>query len=584
VDNDCDGAVDDQDDDLTDGLSLYVDADNDGYGNPEVETIACEEGTGAVADNTDCDDAKNDVNPGATETCSTLFDDDCDGEQYDEDADGCTVFYPDEDGDSFGGEEGACVCIGHEVYTAFYDDDCDDGDELVNPDAEEICDDGIDNDCSGDAQGCEWAGDTALEERDAVVLGATDSDELGTRAEGLGDMNADGYGDLLVFAPGAEGAAGTAGYFVGPFSGSQVLTAAEGRVSGTGSATLEYVVSVGDLDADGTSDLMVGSTDYDGGNGAVFLWSAPGGANQTLDDLGVALWGQNSDQAGIPASAGDLDGDGQVDLLVSALWGESVYLVSGPLTASAILDDSGHEIRNASGGAESVAGVGDLDGDGMDDIAFADSEEGGQAEIWVVLGPGTGVSNTGNADATLSAADNEDELGYSLAGAGDLDDDGYDDLIAGAPGVDIEYRDSGQVYVFPGPVTSMSVTSAAITLNGEFADDRSGSSISAGTDINGDEVPDIAIGASGHDQVAFSGGLTYLMYGPLTSGSYELKFADGFFEVTEEDHSRYYSGTDVSIGSDFDNDGIYDVTIGAPGDDDGGTAVGSASLFFSRGG
>ena len=592
VDNDCDGAVDDSDPDLIADETFYKDADRDGYGDPDSPIPACGEGTGISADNTDCDDAKAEVNPGAQEDCNTLFDDNCDDDQYDLDALNCQTFYPDADGDGFGSTEGVCTCLGNPDYPELIGDDCLDDDAEVNPDAEEICNDGIDNDCSGDAAGCAWQGDTAQGDADARFVGTTDSDAAGSFALALGDVDGDGSGDVAVLAEGYGGSVGTVAYFTGPFSTERTLEEGDARVEGTASSPLDQAAHGGDLDGDGSPDVLLGSTGADSGAGAVWIWS-PVSGTESVDDLAIEFYGDGAALAGVPFGPGDVSGDGNDDLLVSSPWDEEVYLVMGPVSSGGNIDSVGHGIRNVSGGAWALAGLGDTNGDGVGDFAIGASEGGTGGMAWVVYGPGTGVSNVGNADAELAGTDSGDEFGAAVQGVGDLDGDGYTELLVGAPGLDEPYNNAGGAYLFAGPVSgSIAAADAYAYLQGEFSGDNSGTTLSGMGDLDGDGNLDLAIGAPFHDQVAAKAGLIYIMYGPLTSGTHDLKFADAFFEagnadVPDDDEESQYSGsqlgTDVDISVDFDGDGLYDVLFGAPGNNDQGSDAGAAELFFSEG-
>ncbi len=139
IDNDCNGQVDE-------GLSntYYADTDGDGYGDPNVFTIACSIPSGYVTDDTDCDDADASVNPSAAEICDGI-DNDCDG-QTDE---GVTnTYYADTDGDGFGDPNNTTLdCTAPAGYVTD-DTDCDDTDGAVHPSSTEACN-GIDNDCDG---------------------------------------------------------------------------------------------------------------------------------------------------------------------------------------------------------------------------------------------------------------------------------------------------------------------------------------------------------------------------------------------------------------------------------------------------
>ena len=141
LDDDCDGLVDE---DAIDAVALHLDADGDGYGDPDEIVMACEPGEGVVEDGTDCDDADPETHPGAPERCDGA-DNDCDGE-IDEDLQ--EIWYADEDGDGYGNAEITVEsCDPGDGWVADATD-CDDGDAAVFPGADEECN-GIDDDCDG---------------------------------------------------------------------------------------------------------------------------------------------------------------------------------------------------------------------------------------------------------------------------------------------------------------------------------------------------------------------------------------------------------------------------------------------------
>ena len=142
ADNDCDGDIDS---DATDKSSFYADSDGDGYGS-SVSTTACDLPSGYADVSGDCDDGDDEANPGETEVCDGT-DNDCDG---DVDEGLKTTYYLDDDGDGFGNaDQRTDACETPAGYTD-NDDDCDDTDGAISPNAAEVCDE-VDNDCDGDA-------------------------------------------------------------------------------------------------------------------------------------------------------------------------------------------------------------------------------------------------------------------------------------------------------------------------------------------------------------------------------------------------------------------------------------------------
>ena len=148
IDNDCDGLIDDDDTSLVSPTTWYADIDNDGYGDPLGSTqVSCEQPSGFVSDNTDCDDLESAANPGTAETCDGI-DNDCDGSVDEYGAAGSPTWYYDSDNDGYGDpSRTVTLCDAPSGYVAD-GTDCDDSDTDVNPGADEACD-GIDNDCDG---------------------------------------------------------------------------------------------------------------------------------------------------------------------------------------------------------------------------------------------------------------------------------------------------------------------------------------------------------------------------------------------------------------------------------------------------
>ena len=149
VDDDCDGAMDDNDDslDLSSATTYYQDADSDSYGDLDFTTQSCVAPAGYVADATDCEDADTTINPAATELCDGL-DNNCDGSVDEASAADASTWYADTDEDGYGDADyGTSAC---EQPTGYVSEatDCDDGDAAVSPAGTELCD-GADNNCDG---------------------------------------------------------------------------------------------------------------------------------------------------------------------------------------------------------------------------------------------------------------------------------------------------------------------------------------------------------------------------------------------------------------------------------------------------
>ena len=146
VDQDCD---DDVDEDPTDGTEYFADSDGDGYGDEDDSVEACEAPSDYVDNDDDCDDSRGSVNPAATEKCN-YRDDDCDGDTDESKAANVSRWYVDSDGDGYGDASTSVIQCWEPTGYCDNDDDCDDGDGNVNPDADEVCANSTDDDCDGD--------------------------------------------------------------------------------------------------------------------------------------------------------------------------------------------------------------------------------------------------------------------------------------------------------------------------------------------------------------------------------------------------------------------------------------------------
>ncbi len=207
LDDDCDGEADE---DASDMATWYPDVDGDGYGDAGLTCTACEQPSGHVSDDQDCDDGDASIHPEASEYCDGV-DEDCDGVADDSALDQA-VWWADVDGDGYGGNAYVVACEGPEGYTAT-DGDCDDSDASVHPDAEEVFYDGVDQDCDGageydaDADGYdsdEHGGVDCDDGDDGVHPGAQETlcDGIDQDCDGqdarLGEPGDTGYGELDI--------------------------------------------------------------------------------------------------------------------------------------------------------------------------------------------------------------------------------------------------------------------------------------------------------------------------------------------------------------------------------------------------
>ena len=593
VDNDCDGEIDEGD--AVDAGTWYPDADGDSYGDLSSPVTACEQPDGTLTYAGDCDDSDPDINPEGSETCDGV-DQDCNG-LVDDDATDALTWYVDADGDGYGDADSPVWSCTEPSGTTGVGGDCADDDDTVNPEAEELCEDGIDNDCDGTAGDCRLVGSLAESAAASASWdGPAAGDSLGYAIALLGDIDGDGDGDAIVGAYGDDSGGSAAGrawlLYGGTTVGGAPLSAAPSLTGPTAGDFLGFsAAAVGDVDGDGLADVFVGAQGDDTAAdraGAAWLW--PGGSRALgtagIDADGAAFTGVSAgDAAGYGvAAAGDLDGDGFADLLVGAKYAEDdagrVYLVYGSSSAGAggSLADADATFTGATGGdrvGERFAmATGDVDGDGLADLVLGANESAAGATRGGAVHVIAGGSSRFSGDVDLGTADTTLEgplyarLGWSVDGGGDLDGDGYGDLVAGG----YDFNDgAGVVYAWMGSatVTSLGATAgrgaADATFSGAEDDDGLGRTLAL-ENLDGDAHADVVMSAPGADDGASGGGAVFIVYGAASFGGAWAMGADADTTISGGDANGQL-GWDLSTGADLDGDGIGDLLLGAWGAD-----------------
>ncbi|MCP4806483.1 MAG: hypothetical protein GY884_14170 [Proteobacteria bacterium] len=483
VDQDCDGKSDD-------------DADGDGFDAAEMG-------------GDDCDDADPGVSPDQAEVCDADgVDEDCDGlvNEDDPDARDWRTWYEDLDGDGHGTEAGELVACSPPEGYAEASDDCDDTKASVSPSAEEVCGNGLDDDCNEEALECGPSGDVD------VGTAWTWSETSATGAFALGDL---GHGPELVFAD-YEG-----NVRIGDLDDDRLVLHSE--VEGW---TIATSLQVGDVDGDGQGDLVVGSATAWGSDyyGRVFVHPGPVGEIDLRGDASVELFGRLDDGGafGTEVVLGDLTGDGVADIITAASQSDHYESSGGEVVVFDALEGS----QDAYDAFVTVRGdandqlmrplTGDVDGDGVDDLLIGASESrtfGSVAGMLVfVAGPDGDYSI---ADAVTMGEGSSSLRFGSAVGLHDLDDDGELDVLVGATG----YSGSqGAVYVlddleaelFEDAVVGMVVGTSTSLL---------GSWIASPGDIDHDGVDDVTLSASYADQNGSNSGTVWILSGPVSGTS-----------------------------------------------------------------
>ena len=381
------------------------------------------------------------------------------------------------------------------------------------------------------------------------------------------------------------------------------------------------VTRVGDLEVDSVTDLAVGAPFFDGNGtdrGAIWMLFMDSDGRVDIDreisdSEGLFLGNlANEDRFGSAlAGIGDLDGDGFLDIAVGApgdddgsndagaVWILFMNAIGTVRIHQKISSRAGGFLRELDDGDEfgsAVADIGDLDGDGIRDLAVGamkdDDGSNDAGAVWILFMNQEGrvassqkISDTrGGFQGDLDEGDN---FGSSITSLGDLDEDGLNEIAVGATGDDDGGEDKGAVWILfmneDGTVDSdRKISQNKGNFDGKLDDgDRFGSALASMGDLDEDGFTDLAVGADRDDDGGDDRGAVWILFlednGDVRSQS-KISSTESNFDGNLRNGDEF--GSAIADIGDLDGDGIRDLAVGARNDDDGGVDRGAVWILF----
>jgi FG-GAP repeat/FlgD Ig-like domain/FG-GAP-like repeat len=411
---------------------------------------------------------------------------------------------------------------------------------------------------------------------------------FGVSVASAGDVNGDGFFDVIVGADGYAASGSNKGraflYF-----GSAAGLATSPAWTADGGPTSEFgrsVATAGDVNGDGFSDIIVGAWQADNGEtdeGQAFVYhGSPSGlaaspawtgeANQASTFYGFSV-----------ATAGDVNGDGYSDVIVGAFFydngqtdeGRAFVYHGSPTGLATTATWTGESNQTNAFYGWSVSTAGDVDGDGFCDVIVGalsyDNNPADEGGAFVYRGSGLGLATT--PAWSFESGQGFSEFGASVATAGDVNGDGYADIIIGAPSYDNGQTNEGRARIHRGSATGL-IGASYWNADGDQGGAFFGGSVATAGDVNGDGFSDVIVSAWAFDNGAANEGRAFVYHGSAD----ELAFPESWSAEGDREFANF--GISIGTAGDVNGDGYSDVIVGASQSDNGQTYEGRAFVYL----
>jgi len=365
---------------------------------------------------------------------------------------------------------------------------------------------------------------------DVTIAHPTDT-YFGWSVSTAGDLNGDGYSDVIVGTWVPNGLNGKAYIYYGGDSMNSIVD-----VTMVGETTSNYfnfgrsVSEAGDVNNDGYSDVIIGANGYNGNTGRAFIFYG-GTAMDTTADVTMNGEAPGNYFGWSVSTAGDVNNDGFSDVIVGAYRDNGnrgrAYIFYGGVNMDSTADVT--MIGEASGLSfgVSVSDAGDVNGDLYSDVIVGGYAYAGSTGRAYIFYGGSNMNNTADVTMTGEAA-GQTNFGWSVSRAGDVNRDGYSDVIVGAHTYLINNTfDIGRAYIYHGGISMNNA--ADVTMTGEATNNWFGYSVSAAGDVNGDSIPDFIIGAPLHNA---NTGKSYIYFSYPVSTINIKVIPEGFYNAS----------------------------------------------------